>query len=254
MDRRAARPGGLGKFSLYLAAVLAVFFFLLRAPGVCEAVSDDEMARHLAMRLGDEFEPESLFVTVSDSRAYAEARGVYLSGVRLDTLKLEAILGTYDLPEEDGGVEALASLIAYSWGEVVLLEEDINRYFKAHETRGFSGLNVKFSESGFRAEGIFSASFLFTLRMRLQATGTFALKPDGVYIADADIFVEGLRQPGFLVSQVMERANPLIEWSEIPFKITFKEIYLDDSSATMTGGPQSFREGASAVWEKDRPR
>jgi hypothetical protein len=233
-----------------MAAAFIVSFALFASPRYCAAMSDEEMAASLADKLGGEFSPEALFVTVDGSHAYAEARGVVLSGVRIDTLRLEAILADTKLPEDDE-IESLASLIAYSWGEVVMLERDINSYFKSHETRGFTGLVAKFAPTGFRAEGLYTAKFLFTLRMRLRATGNFALKPDGVYIEDASIFVEGLRQPGFLVEEIMERVNPLIEWDEIPFKITFKTIYMDGTSATMTGEPRVFDSGATAVWEKE---
>jgi hypothetical protein len=51
----------------------------------------------------------------------------------------------------------------------------------------------------------------------------------------------------------MERVNPLIEWNEIPFKITFKDIYMDGRSATMTGNPRKFEDGATSVWEGGKP-
>ncbi|MDR1508464.1 MAG: hypothetical protein LBS53_02365 [Synergistaceae bacterium] len=231
--------------------VLAVFLILSGAAlehAECAVLTDGEMARTLARKLGDEFAPEYLRVKVLDSHAYAEAKGVYLSGVRVDTLKIEAILTSAEAPE-DGGVESLASLIGYSWGEVVLLAEDINKYFAEYETRGFSNLAVVFSPEGFRAAGIFTTSLLFTLRVRLSATGNFALKPDGVYISDAAIYIENHRQPGFIIDQALKRANPLITWSEIPFKVVFKNIDMTESSATMTGNPRDFDGGETAVWE-----
>jgi len=245
----AARENAGWKIFLRLVSSVLMAFAVFAGGGRAEAMPDQEMANSLADKLGSEFSPDSLAVTVDGSHAYAEAHGVVLSGVRLDTLRLEAILSASELPEDEA-LESLASIIAYSWGEIVILEEDINRYFKANETRGFSNLDVKFAPGGFKAGGVYSAKFLFTLRMKLAAIGSFALKPDGVYIEDAAIFVEGMRQPGFLVNEVMERVNPLIKWSEIPFKITFKTIYMDERSATMTGGPRKFEEGATAVWEK----
>jgi len=213
----------------------------------CEAATDAEIALKLAEKLGAEFAPESLSVRVMGIRGFAEARGVYLSGVRIDRLQIEAILSASDVPDE-GDIESLASLIGYSWGEIELRASDINKYFKAHETRGFSGLEVNFKPNGFRADGVFTKSLLFTWRIRLSATGNFALKPDGVYIEDAAIYVENMKQPGFLVNEVMERANPLIEWSEIPFKVVFRDITMTEYSATMTGNPRDFSGGATAVW------
>jgi hypothetical protein len=234
-----------------LLKVLSFFLISLTAAvgqAECAALTNGEMARTLARKLGEEFAPEYLRVKVLDSHAYAEARGVYLSGVRVDTLRIEAILTSAEAPEDDD-VEALASLIGYSWGEVVLRAEDINKYFEKYETRGFSNLVVNFSPAGFRAEGIFTTSLLFTLRVRLSATGDFALKRDGVYIDNAAIYIENHKQPGFIKDQALKRANPLITWSEIPFKIIFRNISMTDSAAVMTGNPRDFDGGETVVWE-----
>jgi hypothetical protein len=229
----------------------AVFFISLGAAmwhSECSALTNGEMARTLAQKLGAEFAPEYLLVKVLDSHAYAEARGVYLSGVRIDSLKIEAMLTSNEAPDGDD-IEALASLIGYSWGEVVLRAEDINKYFAKYEARGFSNLMVNFSPAGFRVEGIFTTSLLFTLRVRLSATGNLALKSDGVYIDDAAIYIENHKQPEFIKDQALKRANPLITWSEIPFKIVFKNIDMTDTSAIMSGNPRDFDGGETAVWE-----
>jgi hypothetical protein len=237
--------------------ILAIFLTLLvsvrELPGSCEAASDSDIALKLADKLGADFSPESLSVKVMGSRGFVEARGVFLSGVRIDRLKIEAILAASDVPES-GDIFSLASMIAYSWGEIELNADDINEYFKSHDARGFSDLRVDFSPRGFRAEGIFTKSLIFTWRVLLSATGNFGLRADGVYIEDAAIYVENMRQPGFLVKEVMERANPLIEWSEIPFKVVFKDITMTDYSAIMTGNPRDFDGGSTAVWNADMER
>jgi hypothetical protein len=230
--------------------VSAAFFVssLLLSPAACEVVSDRAMAETLARMLGDKFKPDSLEVTVDGSHAYAEARGFTLSGVRIAMLRLEAILNGSGPPEAGGDIKTLASLIGYSWGEITLRDEDINAYFSANETRGFADLAVGFTPDGFKAEGIFTTRLIFTLRIRLRATGNFVLRRDGVYIDNAGIYVEGMKQPEFLTDQVMERANPLIEWDDIPFKVVFREINMDWDTATMTGYPSKFEGGATARW------
>ncbi|MDR1136728.1 MAG: hypothetical protein LBK91_00270 [Synergistaceae bacterium] len=232
------------KFLAFFCAALS----LAAGHAACMPLTNEEMAQTLAWRLGAEFEPEYLRVKVLDSHAYAEAKGVYLSGVRVDTLRIEAMLTSADAPE-DGDVKSLASLIGYSKGEVVLLAKDINKYFTEYETRGFSNLLVDFSPEGFKVEGIFTMSLLFTLRVRLSATGNLALKQDGVYIDGAAVYIENHKQPEFIIDQVLSRANPLITWSEIPFRIVFKKISMTDSSALMTGNPRDFDGGEIAVWE-----
>ena len=236
------RHGKIAILTMFFAFCLATFL-----PGLSHAeVSDLEMARHIATLLGEKFSPESVTVTVRESRAYAEMKGAVLSKIRIDTMRLDALLTNRDQPLSDD-VDSLASLIGYSRGELVLLERDVNAYFDNNNTRGFSNLTFDFKPEGFRAEGVFSATFLFTIRIRLAATGILALASDGVYLEDVKIYTESIKQPDMLTNQVLSRVNPLIEWSDIPFKVEFKEISMDDEAVRMTGNPQPL-EGASYVW------
>lgn len=89
--------------------------------------------------LGEKFTPESVSVTVKDSYAFAEMKGGVISKIRMDTMKLDAILINRDKPLSDD-VKSLSSLIGYSKGELVLLEKDVNDYFKKNTSSGFSNL------------------------------------------------------------------------------------------------------------------
>jgi hypothetical protein len=244
MKRNGTHSGKIAVFAALLAFSLAMFL----SPAAYAAVSDMQMARHIASLLGEEFSPESLTVTVRESRAVAEMRGAVLSRIRIDTMRLDALLTNLDRPLSDD-VKSLASLIGYSRGEIVLLERDVNDYFNTNDTRGFSNLVFDFRPGGFRADGIFSATFLFTIRIRLAATGVLSLGSDGVYLDDVNIYTEGVKQPDVLTNQVLSRVNPLIEWGSIPFKVEFREISMDGEAARMTGHPRPL-EGATCVWEK----
>lgn len=229
----------------------AAFTLLLFALPCCAAPAptDKEMAAHMAKLLGGEFSPDNLTVTVKDSHAYAEMTGAIVSGIRIDTMRLEAVITGRQNPLVDD-VDALASLIGYSRGEIVLTEKDVNAYFAVNEKSGFSKLTFDFTPSGFRASGIFSADFIVKLRIRLAAEGVLALKGDGVYLDKVSIFVEKLKQPASLTNQIVARVNPLIEWRSIPFKVEFRKITMDETSARMTGNPRKFEGGSTASWKK----
>jgi hypothetical protein len=228
--------------------LLALIFLPSPSPA---SPDDGELAERIADLLGARFSPEYLSVTVKDSSAYAEMMGAVLSKIRIDTMKLDAMLISSDIPSE-GGVKSLSSLIGYSRGELVLLERDVNSYFDNNDTKGFSNLVFDFKPDGFTAKGIFSASFIFSIRIRLSAKGVLALRSDGVYLENVDIFVENIKQPETLTKQILSRINPLIEWSDIPFKVEFKTISMSEDSAVMTGYPTSMDGGAVAVWEGGR--
>jgi hypothetical protein len=231
------------KFMIIITAILLPAALM---PSECPGLTDSEMAAALAEKLGGEFNPESLSVKVRGSHAYAEVVGVFLKGVRVDTLKIEAILTSSEIPE--GDAESLASIIGYSWGEVTLLSSDVNDYFREHETRGFSDLGVELSPDGFSVSGIFTESHIFKLRIEIAASGKLGLRPDGVYIEDAMLRLQGVRQSGILMKEMLKRANPLLKWSEIPFRIVFTTIALTEHSATMSGMPRDFGGGASVTW------
>jgi hypothetical protein len=214
-----------------------------------ETLDDEWMAGHIANLLGAGFSPESVTVTVRESRAYAEMRGAVLSGIRIDMMKLDALI-TRDRLALSDDVKSLASLIGYSRGEIVLLERDVNAYFDNNDTRGFSNLAFDFRPSGFKADGLFTASFVVTLRIRLSAEGVLALQSDGVCLDGVSIFVEGLRQPDVLTRQVLSRVNPLVAWDSIPFKVEFRAVSMDDDSAVMTGYPKRIEGGAAAEWRR----
>jgi hypothetical protein len=240
------KSGYLKFFFRFMIIAAALLLPAMSIPSECFGLADSEMAAALAEKLGDEFNPESLSVKVLGNRAYAEAGGVFLSGVRVDKLKIEAMLSSSEVPE--GDAESLASIIGYSWGEVTLLKSDVNDYFRENESRGFSDLKVEFNSEGFRASGVFTASLLFTFRIKIAASGKFGLRPDGVYIEDAMVYLQNVRQPGFLVKEMMERANPLLEWSEIPFRVVFRSIAMTEHSATMSGYPRDFDGGELVMW------
>jgi hypothetical protein len=243
--------GRIGEMFLVTATVFIIAVCLISGlPDIADS-SDRKMADTLVNLLGEKFSPESLEVTVNGSSAYAEMRGVVLSGIRIDTMKLDALLVNAD-QVEGKDVKFLASLIGYSKGELILLERDVNAYFDSNDTRGFSNLVFNFTPDGFRADGIFTASMLITFRIRLAALGRLALKSDGVNLDDVSIYVENVKQPSALTNHILSRVNPLIEWDSIPFKVTFKEIRMDEDSAVMTGYPERVTGGATSVWAAEK--
>jgi hypothetical protein len=243
------------RYLLFFRIAIALLFSVTlsqAAPPAYAGFTDSEMASHMANLLGEKFSPESLSVTVKDSSAYAEMRGVVLSGIRIDSMRLSALLANRDAALSDD-VDSLASLIGYSKGELILLEDDVNAYFDQNEQRGFSKLHFDFSPSGFKANGVFSAEFIFTLRIRLEARGILELKRDGVYLGNVSVYVEKIKQPDSLTKQIVSRVNPLLEFGDIPFSVKFDTLTMSDSSAEMSGSPEKFAGGSTAVWGASGP-
>lgn len=228
---------------------LILIFVLAASPAFAAIGANRSIAEDIAKLLAEKFNPESVSVTVLDSHAYAEMRGAILSKIRVDTMRLEAVLN--DVPKSvSGDANSLARYIALSKGEIALAERDVNDYFAKNEKGGFSKLAFDFTDKGFKASGKYTGTFLITLTIRLDAMGVLALKRDGVYLHNVSIFVEKIRQPQTLTDQIIKRVNPLVEFKEIPFPVTFKKITMNDTEAKMTGYPQKFSGGVTAVWKR----
>ena len=232
-----------------VAAVCLIASLLWALPAFAAIGTNQSIAEDIAKLLGEKFNPESVSVTVLDSHAYAEMHGAILSKIRIDSMRLEAVLN--DVPKSvSGDANSLARYIALSKGEIVLAEKDVNAYFAKNEKGGFSKLAFDFTDKGFKASGKYTGTFLITITIRLDAEGLLALKPDGVYLDNVSIFVEKIRQPQTLTDQIIKRVNPLVEFKEIPFPVTFKKITMNETEAKMTGFPQKFKGGVTAVWTR----
>ena len=234
------------RYSVFVA-VCVLISALYVLPAFAAAGGNQSIAEDIARLLGEKFNPERVSVTVLDSHAYAEMYGAILSKIRIDSMRLEAVLN--DVPKSvSGDANSLARYIALSKGEIVLKEKDVNSYFAKNEKGGFSNLAFDFTSKGFKASGKYTGTFLFTITIRLNAEGVLALKPDGVYLDKVSIFVEKVRQPQAITDQIIKRVNPLVEFKEIPFPVTFKKITMNETEAKMTGFPQKFKGGVTAVW------
>lgn len=239
------------KILIVAALIVAAAFAAVIAIQACALAADSgpdmKNAREIGELLAAKFTPQSLRVTVNGNRAYAVMGGARLGGIRIEEMRLDAVLRS--VPSAPGGdLDRLASLIEQSRGEITLLEKDVNDYYKSGaDTSGFSELVFDFKPSGFQAKGIFSAQMLMNLKLNLAAAGNLALRSDGVYIDGVSIFAEGIKQPDMIVNLITGKINPLLPFKDIPFPVSFSKIQMTEKAVVMTGiserAPKS-----GAVW------
>lgn len=237
----------------YLFTLTFLLLTLTMFPAQVNADTDYQRARDIGELLVELFTPESIEVTVSDGENFAwiEATGAVIDKMRVENLKLRAMIKNSDEPIDKKDGRALAKLILMSRGELTLLEKDVNKLFQGEiETKGFSNLVFDFEPTGFKAEGLFTATFIFTIRIRLRALGTLALQDDGIYIENVKIYTEGVQQPDGLVSMITGRINPLLSFSKIPFPIEFKKLEMTEDAVILTGYPEPFKGGKTWIWHK----
>lgn len=215
------------------------------------AVQQKTLPESIGRNLVDEFKPDSAAVRVKDQTAWIEIKGGTIDGIRIDEMKLLAVLQY--VSTQDGSISSasyLSQMIKSSKGEVVLAEKDVNDYFKKNENpEGFSGLQFDFKKGGFTASGKFRTRIIVDLELAISAKGVLGLRDDGVYLENTVIKVEGMNQPDFLTNMILSKLNPLLEFKDIPFPVTFEKIIMTEKSAIMTGRPKEFKDGETWEWK-----
>ena len=210
-------------------------------------------AREIGSLLREELSPERVEVIVADDgkRAWIECAGAVISGIRIESMKLDAELAELPANIQDGDME-LSHRITSSRGEIVLRERDVNDYFASGKsTGGFSELRFKFSPQGYSAEGKFEADVvIIKINLDLKAKGRLGLKQDGVYLEDTVIYAEGIKQPENITELVTGRVNPLLPFAKIPFPVSFSIMTMKNGEALLTGEPKKIDVGS--VWRWNR--
>lgn len=227
------------------ALLLCALFFapLSLANAAYAGVREDEAAAEIAAIIKRDITPEAVRVEIPDGgrSARIDCRGAKLSGIRVERLALDAALS--GLPEKgaaDYG-SSLAQCVTSSKGEIVLLEDDVNAFFKDNsQLKGFKELHFDFAPKGYTATGKYEMDMAFIkLDVSLKAEGRLAVRRDGLYLDDTDIWVQGLKQPKSIADSVISKVNPLLLFSRIPFPVEFKEVSMTDREALLTGHPSA---------------
>ncbi|WP_172634041.1 LmeA family phospholipid-binding protein [Thermanaerovibrio velox] len=228
---------GLRSLALLLLGALVLF---ARPHSAMGGDADNlKTAQWICDALFSRFSPEEASVTVNGQRAFVTVKGLSLDGVRVERIRLDAKI--------DPSAKDLSSMVLFSRGELLLLEKDINSYFAKNEESGFRDLRFRLTPSGFEAQGIYSAKFIFNITVRLKANGVLALKPDGIYLDQVGFFVEGRRQPEFFTNEVLRSLNPILSTSDLPFPVLFKQVQMGDGYVALIsdliplGGPTARR-------------
>ncbi|MDO5115737.1 MAG: DUF2993 domain-containing protein [Synergistaceae bacterium] len=225
---------------------------LLSASAAFASPGEYAAAERIGTALMEELTPESISVTVAPGGdvAWIDCAGASMSGIRIESLRLEAELKELPRGEEEGA--ELMKMISGSRGEMTLLERDVNAYFAGErEIRGFTGLKFDFTPKGYSAEGNFEADLsIVTINLALNAQGRLGLREDGVYLEDTVIYAEGLRQPEAVTSLVTDRVNPLLSFDKIPFPVEFTKLTMSDGDLLLTGSPGRSGQGERWSWKR----
>lgn len=232
---------------LLIFCLTIALFFVFPSISNAEVRIEEEVGKLLVK----EFNPEKLTVQATEggSFLYAKATGITIEGVRIDSVSLYAMMKEppKDISQEDK--YKLADLIYFSRGEVVILEKDLEDYTgkEIEDIKGFKDLKCDFSREGIKLSGVYTATFLFTFNVRLEATSKIKFDDKGLYLTDTTLYVSGIKQPQYMTSQLLERINPLIAKNKIPFPVRITDIIFLDDKIVITGNPKPLKD--ANIWK-----
>ena len=240
----------------YLFFIFNTFLFVCLMAHSGNASEQTGVPEIIGKNIVAEFHPEAAVIKVKNKTAWIEMTGGVIDGIRIEKMKLLADLA--DTPVSNDNVSessssSLAKMIRSSKGEVVLAEKDVNDYFKKNENPdGFSNLQFDFTRAGFTATGNFITKIIIDLDLPIFAKGTLGLHDNGVYLDKTSITVKGITQPDALSNLLLSKINPLLEFKDIPFPVTFEKIKMTEKAAIMTGEPKEFKGGTKWEWNKSQ--
>ena len=226
--------------------LMTLLVFSLPATALAEKTEEYEYAEAVGSLISILFTPEQTEVTVQGKSAWIKA-----TGAKLDNIRAEKIIFRANFKEDvkktvkNRKPEEILKNIDFAEGELVIFEKDINSFFAGEEIKGFTNLSFDFTPSGYRAKGDYKSDFTFGRSLHLEVTGNLAPMSDGIYFAGTDIYINGSKQPGKLSEIIISTINPLLSYKDIPFKIEFKEIKMDDNSITATSDPKMIDGGST---------
>ena len=240
------------KYIFFIFITLSFFCLVTSSGNASEQISVPEI---IGKNIVAEFRPEAAAIKVKNKTAWIEMTGGIIDGIRIEKMKLLAELEDKPVSDENGtesrSNSSLAKMIKSSKGEVVLAEKDVNTYFNKNENpEGFSNLHFDFTPAGFTATGNFITKIIIDLDLPIFAKGTLGLHDDGVYLDKTSITVKGMNQPDLLTNLLLSEINPLLEFKDIPFPVTFEKIIMTEKAAVMTGEPKEFKGGVKWEWNK----
>ena len=238
----------------YIFFILNVLLFSCLIAHSGNALEQTDISEIIGKNIVAEFHPETAVIKVKNKTAWIDMTGGVIDGIRIEKMKLLAQLEDTIVPNDNGSESSsssLAKMIKSSKGEVVLAEKDVNDYFKKNENpEGFSNLQFDFTPEGFTAGGNFVTNIIIEIDLPIFAKGTLGLHDDGVYLDKTSITVKGINQPDVLTNLLLSKINPLLEFKDIPFPVTFEKIKMTEKAAIMTGEPKEFKGGVRWEWNK----
>ncbi len=217
------------------------------------AVEETDLSTRLLRNLVESLAPESLELILEGGpdasgavrRLYFEARGAKQGGIRIESLRLEALFVKFDLggPSGNGGsapgegnlgdLNVSEAVQGYFEGRV--LEKDLNDFLLGATLTGggaeWRNLRFDLRPGGFSASARF-ASGVVSARVVVESELEIEDR-DRLRMRNYRISVNNAETDMAMILDAIEKAQPLLDFRDFPFPVRLRELTVDEDALVL---------------------
>jgi len=216
-------------------------------------VEETDLPARLLRNLVESLAPESLELVLEDDpdasgavrRLYFEARGAKQGGIRIDSLRLEALFVKFDLggPSGNGGsapgegnlgdLNVSEAVQGYFEGRV--LEKDLNDFLLGATLTGggaeWKDLRFDLRPGGFSASarfvsGVVSARVVVESDLEIEDRDRLRMRNYRISVNNAETDMA-------MILEAIEKAQPLLDFRDFPFPVRLRELTVDEDALVL---------------------
>lgn len=192
------------------------------------------------------FSPEKITVTLKGKSAWIETDKLTYKDLKIEKLIFlanfkEDVKKALDVVK----AEEILDKINVAEGEVIFTEEDINNFLKTKNFKNFTEMKLALTPNGFVAKSEYKSDFTLGKTLNLVATGKFKSKEDGLYLDNADLYIQDSKQPPMLSDLILRQLNPILKYDELPFKLILNKVKNANHRITITSEPARILSGST---------
>lgn len=217
------------------------------------AVEETDLSSRLLRNLVESLAPESLELVLEGGpdasgavrRLYFEARGAKQGGIRIESLRLEALFVKFDLggPSGNGGsapgegnlgdLNVSEAVQGYFEGRV--LEKDLNDFLLGATLTGggaewrdlrFDLRPGGFSASARFASGVVSARVVVESELEIEDRDRLRMRNYRISVNNAETDMA-------MILEAIEKAQPLLDFRDFPFPVRLRELTVDEDALVL---------------------
>lgn len=245
---------------------LLCLIFLPATEGVCSGSgggnTEEDRGAQLLQYFLRELTPEKITMIMANlpdeegniREIYLDLKGCVIGGVRIDTLRMDAVGVKFTPPGEWGekGIEPLEVLNAHAFAR--LTEDDLNENLlqkQFGDDDSWRNLQMDIHPGGIYARGNYIAQFIFRLDILIEIFSKFKIVDmQQIWLDDYSIRVNRFDIPEFITDKAVAEIQPLLDLGKFVFPLKLHSIAYDEEAITISSKilPEPFP-GVVYNWE-----